>query len=139
VIQPPPPPPAPVVDTALVACQQLVSGALANEFVLFDTGKTNLKAMYRPIVDRIARAFRTCPADLKMRLVGRADLRANPDYNMGLSRDRAASVADYLVNRHRIDAGRLVIDALGESTPIGQDLTPAGLRLNRRVDFVVSR
>jgi outer membrane protein OmpA-like peptidoglycan-associated protein len=140
VIQPPPPPPPPpAVDTAVNACQELITGALAKEFVLFDTGRTNLKPVYRPIVDRVARAFKTCPADLRLKLIGRADLRANPDYNLGLSRDRAASVVDYLVNRHRIDAGRLLIDALGESTPIGQDITPAGLRLNRRVDFVVTR
>jgi OOP family OmpA-OmpF porin len=74
-----------------------------------------------------------------MELVGRADLRADPDYNIDLSRRRAEAVLEYLARRGRVDRGRMSVKALGESTPIGQDISPAGLRLNRRVDFVVIR
>lgn len=70
--------------------------------------------------------------DLKIRVIGHADLVGNYGYNEELSRKRSLTVASYLVE-HGIDPQRLIKKHYGEKKPIIQTL--GRCQANRRVEF----
>jgi len=69
-----------------------------------------------------------------MRVVGHADATGSTRYNDGLSRDRADSVAAYLVE-HGIDDSRVEVDAKGERQPVADNGTRQGRAQNRRIEI----
>ena len=58
------------------------------------------------------------------------------DYNMELSKERAAAVRDYLVSQG-VDPARMVTKGMGETMPIADNTTRAGRAANRRVQVLV--
>ena len=69
-------------------------------------------------------------------IIGHADSDGAADYNLGLSRERASSVAQYLVSRNVL-ADRLYVDGRGESEPVATNETAAGKAQNRRVEILI--
>ncbi|RZJ41627.1 MAG: OmpA family protein, partial [Brevundimonas sp.] len=69
-------------------------------------------------------------------IVGHADSDGSDDYNLNLSRQRASSVAQYLVQRNVL-ADRLYVDGRGESQPIASNATAEGKAQNRRVEILI--
>ncbi|MFN3559770.1 MAG: OmpA family protein [Brevundimonas sp.] len=69
-------------------------------------------------------------------IVGHADSDGAEDYNLNLSRQRASSVAQYLVQRNVL-ADRLYVDGRGESQPIASNATAEGKAQNRRVEILI--
>ena len=69
-------------------------------------------------------------------IIGHTDSTGNAEYNMGLSKRRAQSVADYLVSTG-VDAGKLRVTGRGKNDPIASNDTPEGRVQNRRVDIIV--
>jgi len=70
---------------------------------------------------------------LLMEIGGYTDSTGSVDYNLNLSEKRAMSVVNYLVNRG-ISAERLKFKGYGNTSPIGDNITEAGRRLNRRTE-----
>ncbi|MCP4660915.1 MAG: OmpA family protein [bacterium] len=68
-------------------------------------------------------------------LEGHTDSIDTEEYNLDLSRRRAASVAAYLAEKFRIDRQRLLSVGYGESRPIATNDTDAGRQKNRRVQI----
>ena len=69
-------------------------------------------------------------------IIGHADSDGAEDYNLNLSRQRASSVAQYLVNRNVL-ADRLYVDGRGESQPVASNATAEGKAQNRRVEILI--
>ncbi|MCS6627437.1 OmpA family protein [Roseibacterium beibuensis] len=69
-------------------------------------------------------------------IIGHADSDGAEDYNLNLSRERASSVAQYLVSRNVL-ADRLYVDGRGESQPVATNATAAGKAQNRRVEILI--
>jgi outer membrane protein OmpA-like peptidoglycan-associated protein len=69
-------------------------------------------------------------------IIGHADSDGADDYNLNLSRQRASSVAQYLVQRSVL-ADRLYVDGRGESAPIASNATAEGKAQNRRVEILI--
>ena len=69
-------------------------------------------------------------------IIGHADSDGADDYNLNLSRQRASSVAEYLVSRNVL-ADRLYVDGRGESAPIASNATAEGKAMNRRVEILI--
>lgn len=69
-------------------------------------------------------------------IIGHADSDGADDYNLNLSRQRASSVAQYLVQRNVL-ADRLYVDGRGESQPIASNQTAEGKAQNRRVEILI--
>jgi outer membrane protein OmpA-like peptidoglycan-associated protein len=87
----------------------------------------------RPQLDSIAAGIKMLPAQQSVTIEGHTDSIGSDEYNLDLSKRRAASVRRYLVEAHGIEAGRLKDVGLGEERPIqGLDSTAAE---NRRVQF----
>ncbi|MCX7822987.1 MAG: flagellar motor protein MotB [Syntrophobacterales bacterium] len=57
--------------------------------------------------------------------------------NDDLSFARAKSVLDYLVSREKVPPEKLAIGAYGDRMPLGDNSTPSGRALNRRVEITL--
>jgi outer membrane protein OmpA-like peptidoglycan-associated protein len=87
----------------------------------------------------VARVLATDP-ERKIRISGHTDALGSKEYNRGLSRERAESVRNYLVECG-VGAEQIVTQALGQSRPrlpnqtaTGED-NPTGRRANRRTEI----
>ena len=75
-------------------------------------------------------------ADVSIGVYGYTDNKGGKDYNLRLSRARAASCMDYLV-KHGVDAKRLQSEGYGPDKPVADNATEEGRAKNRRVEFKV--
>lgn len=73
---------------------------------------------------------------IKILIAGHTDSIGSHAFNLDLSQRRAESIRHWLLSRHHIEAGRLVVHAYGEEHPIASNNTVAGRASNRRVEFV---
>ena len=69
-------------------------------------------------------------------IIGHTDDKWESDYNMELSKKRAASVRDYLVSQG-VDASKIVTTGMGETMPIVSNNTKKGRAQNRRVEILI--
>ena len=69
-------------------------------------------------------------------IVGHTDDKWEADYNMKLSKERAATVRDYLISQG-VDSTKMVTTGMGETSPIADNTTRAGRAANRRVQVLV--
>lgn len=67
---------------------------------------------------------------------GHTDFRGDDAYNQNLSERRARAVMEYLIEKG-IGRNRLNYRGFGRSQPIGDNKTEEGMKLNRRVEFMV--
>jgi len=77
-------------------------------------------------------------AGAKIEIAGHADSRGTLKFNQQLSLRRANAVKDRLINRG-VNADRLFIKGYGETKPVADNSTPAGMEKNRRVEFIIAR
>jgi len=85
-----------------------------------------------PFLESIAGLLQRDPS-LRLLIEGHTDISGNYARNMSLSRERAFSVMNYLIDRYQIDPTRLVPVGKGPSEPLG-GLAPTDPK-NRRVQF----
>jgi outer membrane protein OmpA-like peptidoglycan-associated protein len=103
--------------------------------VQFATDRDTLHRVSIPILRNVAEVLSANPAVTRIRVEGHTDNRAVDDYNMDLSRRRAARVVEWLTTEGGIEASRLVPQACGETNPIADNEDRAGRLENRRVEF----
>lgn len=103
--------------------------------VLFDFNKASLTPAARATARDIAVAVKGV-SDRDITVEGHTDAVGTNEYNLRLSKDRARSVADALVD-NGVSSKRLYVRGLGESQPIASNTTSAGRQRNRRVEVVI--
>ncbi|MGY0391110.1 OmpA family protein [Bizionia sp. KMM 8389] len=101
--------------------------------ILFDTGKSSIKAQSEKVLQDIIAILKEYP-NAKFTVEGHTDSVGSESLNMKLSDSRALSVKDYLTS-NGIDAFRLSSKGFGESKPIDTNKTRAGRANNRRVEI----
>ncbi len=106
------------------------------EKVQFETASATLLSDSTSLLDEVASTLREHPEISKVRVEGHTDSDGARDYNLGLSRDRAASVMDYLVNQG-VESTRLTAEGYGPDQPIADNDTAEGKEKNRRVEFTI--
>ncbi len=74
---------------------------------------------------------------LKVEIQGHTDSSGSPESNMELSKRRAKSVVDYLVENN-ISVSRLEFDGYGDTKPIASNETSEGRRQNRRTTIKIT-
>jgi outer membrane protein OmpA-like peptidoglycan-associated protein len=111
------------------------TGKIALYGILFDFDKDTIKPESKPTLDEIAALLNGKP-DLKVKVVGHTDNQGTADYNLDLSKRRAASVVAALTGQYGIAADRLSSDGMGASQPVDTNDTDAGKAKNRRVELV---
>lgn len=103
--------------------------------VEFDFNSARIRPESQEILDRVA-AVMMAPAagKTRFRIVGHTDAVGSDAANLSLSQRRAAAVVGYLVDRHRIAAGRLEASGRGARELLLPDQPTAAA--NRRVEIV---
>lgn len=86
-----------------------------------------------PALERIAAILQRHPG-LRIEIAGHTDAKGDPAYNQWLSRQRAAAVRDFLVDRG-VEQDRLSVHGYGPEQPIGDNSTWIGIQKNRRVEL----
>ncbi|MEA2490929.1 MAG: hypothetical protein QOH21_2721 [Acidobacteriota bacterium] len=101
--------------------------------ILFDVNSSALRGTSRDTLRELASNFAQYPDNI-IDVEGHTDSSGATDYNQRLSEQRAASVADYL-----IDAGvasrNVTVYGYGEMRPKSTNDTAEGRQLNRRVEI----
>jgi OOP family OmpA-OmpF porin len=101
--------------------------------VYFEYDKDDLKAEYHSFLIEMIRVIKS-HTDLRIKITGHTDSDGSDEYNEDLSRRRAESLVNFLV-QHGMQRDRIVIDFKGEKEPIDSNKTEEGKQRNRRVDF----
>jgi OmpA-OmpF porin, OOP family len=104
--------------------------------VLFDFNSAVIRSEYNERLDTLGDYLQKNP-DAYVIAAGFADSTGDEGYNLELSRHRADSVRDYLMNKFTLDPNRVVTLWYGEMNPVGDNATDDGRRLNRRVELAV--
>ncbi|MEL6342772.1 MAG: OmpA family protein [Myxococcota bacterium] len=105
--------------------------------VYFETAKSVIKPESYPLLNEVVQVMKDHPEILLLRIEGHTDSRGSAAYNLNLSKDRAASVRQYLIDGG-VSPERLVSEGFGESRPIDPAQTAAAYEKNRRVDFFIA-
>ena len=111
------------------------TGHIALYGIYFDFDAAALRPESTPALEAIQKALESNPS-LNVYVVGHTDNQGSHEYNVGLSKRRAASVVKALTTTHGISADRLVAGGVGPMAPVASNLTKEGQALNRRVELV---
>ncbi|MGE8362035.1 OmpA family protein [Pseudomonas sp.] len=104
--------------------------------VLFDTGHADLKASANRTVLKLVQFLQLNPRRV-VRIEGYSDSSGDKQENQALSRARAQTVADVLVDLG-IDAKRIEVQGYGERFSVAENASEKGRAQNRRVEIVFS-
>ena len=104
--------------------------------VLFDTGEAELQNSANRTVLKIVQFLQLNPKR-RVRVEGYTDNTGGEQENLKLSRDRAQSVADLLMDLG-IDDKRIEVEGYGDQYPVEANASERGRAQNRRVEIVFS-
>lgn len=104
--------------------------------ISFDTGRSDIKSNFRPILDKFASSLADNPATM-ITIVGHTDNTGSDAINDPLSVERASRTRDYLTTRG-IAPARFTINGRGSHEPVASNNTSAGRAQNRRVEIYVA-
>ena len=130
----PTPKPSPVaVDTVQSAPD--TRGATLAERIHFALDRSDLSPEARTTLAAKAEIMRGSP-DVTLRISGHADERGSDEYNLALSKRRAAETKRFLMQQG-VDSTRLETVGYGEEQPLDPGSTEPAWAMNRRADFSV--
>jgi len=101
--------------------------------ILFDYNSSALRPESRTLLDQLGSNFRQYP-DNRIVVEGHTDSVGSDAFNQKLSEQRAANVADYLIDRG-VTASNVIVYGYGEARPKATNDTAEGRQLNRRVEI----
>lgn len=112
-----------------------VGDALVLENVFFDTDSDIIDPSSESELNRLAVFLKQNPT-VKLGIDGHTDNRGDSNYNMDLSRRRARSIVEFLVEAG-IDQDRLEARGFGDTKPKADNSTAEGRALNRRTEMTI--
>ena len=113
----------------------LSKGKISTNGILFNSGSAEIKPQSLGIVLQISQVLQQ-DENMSLNIIGHTDADGNSDTNLKLSKARAESVKNALVNLYNIPANRLQTDGKGASVPVADNTTAEGKAQNRRVEFI---
>ncbi len=131
-----------VSEPEAVELENTVSGqgddtSMVLEGLQFETGSATLGADPENSLERLAERL-SRDKSLKVLLVGHSDMSGTLRANIALSRQRAATIRDILIQKYGIAADRLSAHGVGFLSPRASNKTREGRQKNRRVEAVFS-
>ncbi len=124
-----------VVKAEEMASEISAKGRVALYGILFDLDSARIKPESRETLAEIARYLKANP-QVKLYVVGHTDNTGTYEYNLDLSRRRAAAVVEALSRGHGVSAQRLKPVGVGPVAPVASNATEEGRAKNRRVELV---
>lgn len=104
--------------------------------VLFDAGEARLKSSANRTVLKLVQFLQLNPRRI-VRIEGYSDSSGKREENLELSKARAQTVADALIDLG-VDAKRIEVQGFGESFPVAENASAKGRAQNRRVEILFS-
>jgi outer membrane protein OmpA-like peptidoglycan-associated protein/tetratricopeptide (TPR) repeat protein len=107
--------------------------------ILFAFNSSKIQPRYYPMLDSLARILKEEQAS-SLLAVGFTDAIGKSDYNLNLSKQRAKTVANYIL-RHGVSSQQVNFTGKGENNPVASNLlnngmdNPDGRKFNRRVEI----
>lgn len=102
----------------------------------FVPGRATLGSGSGKVLDQLIALLSAYPTNPVL-VEGHTDSTGNADYNLKLSRLRAAAVRDYLIKQGGYEDSRFKVVGYGDTRPVGDNTTKAGRSLNRRVEVTI--
>ena len=107
----------------------------AFENLQFVSGKSIIKSVSYSSLQNLAKILKENPS-FKLKIAGHTDSVGSESSNLTLSKSRATAVKLYL-GQYGISADRFIIEAYGETQPVGDNNTAEGRQQNRRVEMEI--
>ncbi len=105
--------------------------------IFFTQSKYNLRENSYPELQRLIRTLKEYPA-VEIKLEGHTDNQGDPSLNLKLSLDRVNEVKRYLVTKG-IASSRIATEGFGDTKPIASNAEEETRKLNRRVEFRITK
>jgi outer membrane protein OmpA-like peptidoglycan-associated protein len=105
---------------------------------LFAAGTTALTLAAQQSIDAFIRQVPRVQ-ERQVVVVGHTDRTGSEEANYRLGQQRAAAVAHYLLDEHRLDPVRVRVTSAGDTRPVADNATAEGRQQNRRVEILVYR
>jgi OOP family OmpA-OmpF porin len=102
---------------------------------MFATNSTELSADGKAALGPLIAVLQAHP-ESSVQVVGHTDSTGSAEYNMTVSKKRAAAVAAY-IEEQGIDASRITATGEGEENPVATNDTAEGRAMNRRVEATI--
>jgi flagellar motor protein MotB len=106
---------------------------LSNVFYEFDSW--NIAKESFPELNKVVKLLND-NKNIKVEIDGFTDAIGTDAYNRDLSEKRARSVKEYLIGKG-IVAGRLIYKGFGAASPVGNNVTDTGRKMNRRTEIKI--
>lgn len=113
----------------------ITEGKFVTRGILFDVNSDKIKPESYGVLKDIANVL-TENSTVRVKIIGHTDSDGSDADNLALSKRRAESVKNSLVNDFGIDNSRIEADGKGESQPVDNNTTSEGKANNRRVEFI---
>jgi len=123
-----------MVDAKQISDGLGTEGRIALYGIQFDTDSAVIKPESSETLAELVTFLQGAP-EAEILVVGHTDNQGSLEYNLDLSKRRAAAVRAHLVE-NGVDGGRLLADGVGFLAPVAPNLTAEGRALNRRVEIV---
>lgn len=104
----------------------------------FELGSDKITSNSFSTLDRIAVVLVRNPGWAKLNVAGHTDSSGSVKFNQKLSRNRANSVKNYLLDKN-VPAASISVSGYGKSRPIASNKTNDGRQKNRRVEFQITK
>ena len=111
--------------------------AFESEPVYFDYNSPDLRAQYRPVLEKKAAWLKSHP-EYSLKIEGHCDERGTAEYNLALGERRAKVVMSYLVSLG-VSPGRISTISYGEERPNASGHDERAWAKNRRAEFRLSK
>ncbi len=103
--------------------------------IKFKSGKDIITTSSFKILNNVVRIMKNNPK-YNLRIEGHTDSQGKDDFNLTLSKKRAAAVKKYLIKKG-VEETRLSSEGYGELKPVADNKTSKGRALNRRVELII--
>jgi outer membrane protein OmpA-like peptidoglycan-associated protein len=102
--------------------------------IYYEFDKSDIKPASEVELDRFISFMRINPT-VSIEISAHTDEQGSDSYNLGLSKERASRVMNYLITEGRIDKKLIISNGYGESNPIVKNAkNDADHQLNRRTE-----
>ena len=124
-----------VVEEVVVVKQE----AIVVRDVNFEFNSARLTAADKEMLNIIAARLKKDAANAQLKVTGYTDSVGNEAYNLKLSKARAQSVVEYLIDSGVPRSQFVSVEGAGESNPVASNQTPEGRAQNRRTEILIIR
>ncbi len=116
--------------------QQRRNVLISAQGFLFPPGGSEIDTENFVLMNKIIQAVNTFPQSY-IEISGHTDSTGGAAVNKKLSKDRAGSVARFLVDVGNIQASRIMVSGYGAEKPVASNATVEGRAANRRVEILI--